>query len=212
MVPQYDIVIVGAGPVGLFLSTCLARWGHSILHIDDRPQPTDRGRADGIQPRTIELLQNMRLKKDLMKHTPARVYEVAFWGPSEAGIKRTGSSPSCPDFIDAPYPFTALLHQGFIERLFLDDMAKHGVTVHRPCTVSKFSVEAGEEYPVKVDLVQGLGADTVTVRAKYLFGGEGGKSPTRNALGIPMKYYDKTTYVWGVMDGESHFSILYSKY
>ena len=28
VVEKYDIVIVGAGPVGLLLSTCLARWGY----------------------------------------------------------------------------------------------------------------------------------------------------------------------------------------
>ena len=33
---NYDIVIIGAGPVGLLLSVCLARWGYKIKHIDNR--------------------------------------------------------------------------------------------------------------------------------------------------------------------------------
>lgn len=55
---QYDVVVVGAGPAGLMLCTALARFGgHSVLCIDFRDEPTTAGRADGIQPRTIEVLK-----------------------------------------------------------------------------------------------------------------------------------------------------------
>jgi len=55
---QYDVVVIGAGPAGLMLSTALARFGgHSILIVDSRHEPTTAGRADGIQPRTIEVLK-----------------------------------------------------------------------------------------------------------------------------------------------------------
>lgn len=50
-----DVLIVGAGPAGLMASLCLHTFGFSILHIDNRPEPTRAGRADGIQPRTLEV-------------------------------------------------------------------------------------------------------------------------------------------------------------
>lgn len=40
-------------------SLCLTTYGFSCLHLDDRPHPTTAGRADGIQPRTIEVLRNI---------------------------------------------------------------------------------------------------------------------------------------------------------
>jgi 2-polyprenyl-6-methoxyphenol hydroxylase-like FAD-dependent oxidoreductase len=49
-----DVLIVGAGPAGLMASLCLHTYGLSVIHIDNRPRPTDVGRADGIQPRTLE--------------------------------------------------------------------------------------------------------------------------------------------------------------
>ena len=51
------------------------------------------------------------------------VQEVSFWDPSPtAQLARTSRAPSCPDFIDVCDPYTLLLHQGLIERSFLDEI------------------------------------------------------------------------------------------
>ncbi|KAK4115447.1 phenol hydroxylase-like protein [Canariomyces notabilis] len=202
---HYDIVIVGAGPVGLMLSTCLARWGYKIKHIDNRPEPTATGRADGIQPRSLDLLRNMGLKSAIMAHKPARVYEVAFWDPPKngKGIVRTGTWASCPSFIDARYPFTTLLHQGHIERVFIGDLEKNGVKIQRPWTIKGFTSNEKEnpDYPVSVELEHVDGTFKESVKAKYLFGGEGARSFIRDQLKIGIKHKDPIAYVWGVMDG-----------
>ncbi|KMU81812.1 phenol 2-monooxygenase [Coccidioides immitis RMSCC 3703] len=201
---KYDIVIVGAGPVGLLLSLCLCRWGYKVKHIDNRPVPTKTGRADGIQPRSIEILRNLGLKRKIMAYEPAKVYNVAFWDPlpDGKGICRTGNWPSCPDFIDTRYPFTALLHQGKIERVFLEEIEKTGTVVERPSTVVGFKNDGKDpEYPVEVNLKD---LDTnvhTTVRAKYLFGGEGARSFIREQQNIGIRHKDPIAHVWGVMDG-----------
>ncbi|RYO86519.1 hypothetical protein DL766_003036 [Monosporascus sp. MC13-8B] len=201
----YDIVIVGAGPVGLMLSTCLARWGYKVKHIDNRAEPTPTGRADGIQPRSLDLLRNMGLKSAIMAHNPARVFEVAFWDPPKEGkgIVRTGTWASCPSFIDARYPFTTLLHQGLIERVFITDLEKHGVKLQRPWSIKGFKSDDKEnpDYPVEVDIEHVDGAARETVRAKYLFSGEGARSFVRDKLGIEITHKDPISHVWGVMDG-----------
>lgn len=200
-------MVVGAGPVGLMLSTCLARWGYRIKHIDNRAEPTPTGRADGIQPRSLDLLRNMGLKSAIMAHNPARVFEVAFWDPpkdgSSKGIIRTGTWASCPSFIDARYPYTTLLHQGRIERVFIADLEKHGVEVQRPWTIKDFRSDekANPDYPVEVDIEHVDGTARETIRAKYLFSGEGARSLVRDKLGIHITHKDPISHVWGVMDG-----------
>lgn len=181
----------------------LARWGYTIKHIDNRPEPTPTGRADGIQPRSLDILRNMGLKAAIMDHKPARVYEVAFWDPNCNGIKRTGTWASCPSFIDARYPFTTLLHQGFIEKAFISDLEKNGVEIQRPWTITDFrSDEAGNpEYPVQVDLAHIDGSKKERIQAKYLFSGEGAKSMVRQKLSIGFQHRDPISHVWGVMDG-----------
>ncbi|KAI1323831.1 FAD binding domain-containing protein [Xylariaceae sp. FL0255] len=203
--PYYDIVIVGAGPVGLMLSTCLARFGYKIKHIDNRAEPTPTGRADGIQPRSLDLLRNIGLKSAIMARKPARVYEVAFWDPSDNdhGITRTGTWASCPAFIDARYPFTTLLHQGHIERVFISDLEKHGVRLQRPWKITGFETDKdrSSEYPVEVNLEHVDGTAGETIHAKYLFSGEGSRSFVREKLGIAITHKDPISHVWGVMDG-----------
>lgn len=187
------------------LSTCLARWGYKIKHVDNRPEPTVTGRADGIQPRSLDLLRNMGLKADFMAYKPAKVYEVAFWNPDRAGkdIVRTGTWASCPSFIDARYPFTTLLHQGYIEKIFIDDLAKNGVHIQRPWTITGFRSDEQDnaEYPVSVELQHVDGKAKENIRAKYLFGGEGARSFVRQQLNIGVKHIDPIAHVWGVMDG-----------
>ncbi|KAA6407592.1 MAG: phenol 2-monooxygenase [Lasallia pustulata] len=201
---NYDIVVVGAGPVGLLLSVCLARWGYKIKHIDNRPTPTATGRADGIQPRSLDLLRNMNLKRQIMAHEPAKVYEVAFWDPTSDGngIHRTGTWASCPKFIDARYPFTTLLHQGHIENVFIEDLKKNGARIQRPWTITGFKNDwKNETHPVEVNLEHVDTREKETVRSRYLFSGEGARSFVREKLGIKIHHKDPIAHVWGVMDG-----------
>ena len=201
---KYDIIIIGAGPVGLLLAVCLARWGYKIKLVDNRDVPTITGRADGIQPRSLHLLRNMGLKRAIMAHAPAKVYEVAFWDPQPAGkgILRTGNWACCPKFIDARYPFTTLLHQGLIERVFIDDLGKHNVAVQRPWTIMQFENDGKDPtYPIEVSLRHVENDEQEVLRSKYLFSGEGARSFIRNQLKIEIHHKDPISYVWGVMDG-----------
>ncbi|KAL9043573.1 MAG: hypothetical protein Q9214_003246 [Letrouitia sp. 1 TL-2023] len=199
-----DVVIIGAGPVGLLLAVCLSRWGYKVKHIDNRDGPTTTGRADGIQPRSLHLLRNMGLKRQIMSFEPARFYQVAFWDPTpdQKGIRRTGTHSACPEFIDARYPYTTLLHQGLIERVFIHDLEKNGTIVQRPWTITDFrTVDPNSTHPLEVQLKHMHNNEEETVRTKYLFSGEGAKSFVRGRLGIQILRKDPTSYVWGVMDG-----------
>ena len=203
---MYDIVVVGAGPTGLLLSACLARWGYKIKHIDIRPQATTAGRADGIQPRSLDLLCNMGLKAEIMAQEPGSFRDVAFWDPDPSGfgIHRTGSLASCPESIRARYPFTTTLHQGLIEDVLIRDLEGRGVHIQRPWSVSDFSVDThypGTEYPVHVTIQNVTTGAVEEILSKYLFSGEGAKSSIREKLGIQM-FYNESRLVncWGVID------------
>ncbi len=51
-----DVLIIGAGPVGLTLTNDLLRRGIDCRLIDSAPHATQKTRAVGVMPRTLELL------------------------------------------------------------------------------------------------------------------------------------------------------------
>lgn len=54
---KVDVLVIGAGPAGLMASNALASAGMNFRVVDKRPKRVAAGQADGIQPRTIEVLQ-----------------------------------------------------------------------------------------------------------------------------------------------------------
>lgn len=234
---EYDVIIVGAGPAGCMADLCLTTFGFKVLHIDNRPHTTEAGRADGLQPRTLEVLRNIggvfyeEGKASLAKrmiNQGVRVYEVAFWDPTDdKPLARTSRAPSCPDFIDVVDNYTLLLHQGLIERSFLDEVearrpylpsekqspAPHG-NVFRPYEFETCSTDpSNSEYPVSATFSHGETKEKLNVRAKYLLGVDGARSLVRRAIsggnpgdgeyqGKIKMLGDASDIIWGVMDVE----------
>ncbi|KAF1997256.1 hypothetical protein P154DRAFT_606517 [Amniculicola lignicola CBS 123094] len=200
---RFDIIIIGAGPTGLMLATSITRMGaFKIKIVDKRQEATKIGRADGIQARTLDLFENMGLKDKIMVYRPALIYEVSFWNLSDTGvgIQRTGTWTSYPDFIDTRYHFTTILHQGRIEKMFIDDIAKSSVQVDRSCSFTGSRNDGmDKDYPIEVDLAYTDRAEKV--RTKYLFGADGARSAVREHLGIKMPLRDPIAFVWSVIDG-----------
>jgi 2-polyprenyl-6-methoxyphenol hydroxylase-like FAD-dependent oxidoreductase len=62
-----DVVISGAGPVGLFLAYDLSKKGHSVVIVDPKPGPTDQSRAILVTSRTMEILDGKGLASDVLK-------------------------------------------------------------------------------------------------------------------------------------------------
>lgn len=56
----------------------LVRFGIRTRIIDNRPDQTSTGRADGIQPKSIETLKQMRLAEPLLRKG-VKIYDIAFW-------------------------------------------------------------------------------------------------------------------------------------
>ncbi len=54
-----DVVVAGAGPLGLLVATLLARGGRDVLVLERRPLPRDKACGEGLMPRGVERLSRL---------------------------------------------------------------------------------------------------------------------------------------------------------
>ncbi|KAF8332449.1 FAD binding domain-containing protein [Amanita rubescens] len=206
---QVDVLIIGAGPAGLMACNALVRAGVKVRIIDQRATRIMAGQADGIQPRTIEVMQSYGLGERILKEGN-QMHCMTFYQPGpDGGIQMVDM---VPDILapTARYPFEITLHQGAIEAMFLDSMRTNGVEVDRGIVPTSIHISKDPKllqdpasYPVQVTLKHlNAPADqpsTEAVNAKFVLGTDGAHSWVRKSLDIQMEG-EQADFVWGVVD------------
>ncbi|KAI3320986.1 FAD binding domain-containing protein [Xylariaceae sp. AK1471] len=212
---KYDVSVVGAGPAGLTLAVILARLGIKIAVLDEELDQTTIGRADGIQPKTIETLQMLGLGDELLRNG-VKVYDICMWRASATSpICRIGREVHYPSsVVDVLHPFILLCHQGMVESVLIDDLRNSGISVSRGHRFTRFDY-ASNEASIPLDLsLSAVGCDAIKhIYTDYVVGCDGARSlvrqqiPGTHATARPHESY------WGVLDGEldTDFPDIWSK-
>lgn len=197
----------------------LARFGIKVKVLDDRPDQTAVGRADGLQPKTIETFLMLRLGQDLLD-TGVKVFDICMWKSESATnghptLQRVGREVHYPaGTVDLLHPFILLCHQGMVEGMFVEDLRRSGFEVQRGSKFEQFSYDStdGCVKPLTALVKTQDGLET-TLQADYLVGCDGARSRVRQ--GIPGAYAEGNSQdsYWGVLDGEldTDFPDLWSK-
>lgn len=123
-----EVLIAGAGPTGLTLACDLARRGVSVRIIDASDAPFPGSRAKGLQPRSLEVLDDLGVSGRLVAAGRFRL-RVRIHNGSSAGEKdlHAGAAPGP----SAPYGTTLLVPQWRVEEVLLGRLAELGVEVVR---------------------------------------------------------------------------------
>ena len=164
-----EVLVVGAGPVGLTAALELRRRGVDCRIVDGLAAPIRYAKAVGVQPRTLELWEAAGV-------LPAA---LAASGPMLGQrVYRDGELVAALDLDlppDMPFAF-ATLPQYETERILAEALAEHGTVAERPVRLTAFdqdtdgvtaTLDTGEE-----------------VRAHYLVGADGAHSLVRKGLGL----------------------------
>src|SRR6185295_16050964 len=105
-----DLLIVGAGPVGLFLANECARRGLRWRLVEARGTQSVYSKALAIFPRTLEILDMAGLAGPFLE-AANRVTSVAVVTHGRA-LARMQFAPE-----ESPYPFIAMVPQNVTEQL-----------------------------------------------------------------------------------------------
>jgi 2-polyprenyl-6-methoxyphenol hydroxylase-like FAD-dependent oxidoreductase len=189
---ETQVLIVGAGPVGLTLAVELGRRGVRCIIVEQKPAPAKLPKMERCNARTMEIYRRMGIVEKvraagLPAHCPMDVFIVTslieppllhlpYPSVAEAraqiAAKNDGSLPLEPYQLISQYTLEPLL-KSIAETL-------PSVTVRYGCTFVSFTQDAAGVTAEVAD----AGGVTARIKAHYLVGCDGGASAVRRQFGI----------------------------
>lgn len=179
---EVDLLIAGAGPVGLFAALCATELGLSVALLDHVWRGFGRGHATLLHSRALGLLERHGLRA-LLHSEGVRVDRLELH--VDQSLVRT---------IDLPEPALAV-SQLTLEKVLLESLRQRRVEVRAPQQAASFDQgkDAVDVRVVRRELVT-LGSpanysdwepvESSRISARFVIGADGYESRTREALGI----------------------------
>jgi 2-polyprenyl-6-methoxyphenol hydroxylase-like FAD-dependent oxidoreductase len=170
-----EVLIAGAGPTGLVLALWLKRLDVAIRIVDKAPKPGTTSRALVVQPRTLELYQQVglaqRLVQDGLEFSALNVWvKGKRRGRAEVGRMGRGLSP---------FPSLLIYPQDEHEHALIASLEEQGVTIERGTEV--LGLENGSRF-VRTRLRLADGSEEMCESA-WLAGCDGAHSTVRESIG-----------------------------
>lgn len=197
---EVDVLIVGTGPAGCVLAAQLAAFpGIRTRVIERREGPLERGQADGVACRTVEMFQAFGLASTMLDEA-YWVNESVFWGPDPSDpshIIRTGRVQDTQDGLsEMPH---VIVNQARLQEYLLEKMRKSPTRLEPDYGVEFVTLEVQPtgEHPVLVTLSRD--GRQFQLRARYVVGCDGSRSAVRTAIGREL-HGDAANHVWAVLD------------
>lgn len=170
-----DVLIVGAGPVGLLLGNFLGEAGLRVTIAEALPQLIDYPRGVGMDDESLRAFQAAGLVDTVLPHTTPN-HAMRF--VNGHGRVFASIEPNTDEF---GWPRRNAFIQPLVDQASAAGLTRFdNVSLHTGWQVRSFSQD-NQCVSVVIDTPEG----ERRLRAAYLVGSDGGRSPTREALGIP---------------------------
>jgi len=170
-----DVLIAGAGPVGLFLANECARRGLRYRIVEERSQQSEHSKALAIFPRTLEIFDMAGIVSPFLERAN-RVTRVTVMTHDRV-LARMSFEPD-----ESPYSFVAMVPQDITERLLAEELRHKGGNVEYN---TKFLSAIQDRQGVNVTLARN--GESNHARASFVIGCDGAHSTIRHQLHLPFQ-------------------------
>ena len=176
------VLIAGGGPVGVVTALALAQRGFPVTVFEADADVNEAPRAATTHPATLELLADLGLIDEVIRHgLMARIFQFRD-RPSGALIAEFDHELLRQD---TRFPFVVQCEQHKLARLAIARLrSTPGAEVHFSARVAE--VDAG---PGRVEVAVEMPGGRKKFRGAFLVGADGGRSTVRKALGIRFEGY-----------------------
>ncbi len=182
-----EVLVVGAGPVGLTMAAELARHGIICQIIDQLAAPLPYCRAIGVTPRTLEVWDDMGIVTPMI--------DAGLWlGATRSYLNQAAPQDSETDLSDLPYGHLGI-PQPETERILTTHLATFGIAIERAVTLISFT-QHSEDLEAELQHPNGIAEKG---SFKYIIGCDGARSAVRRILDIP---FEGDHYPIGFMLGD----------
>lgn len=172
-----EVLIVGAGPVGLTLANYLGGYGIRVLVIEALPQLIDYPRAIGIDDEAMRTLQGAGLADRIEPHTTPLQW-MRFL--TAKGRLWASIEPRSDDF---GWSRRNAFIQPQVDRILFEGLSRFRDAAVRFGTSFLCLEQDAEKVRVQVRGPDG----PYQIEAAYVVGADGGRSPVRESLGLPFE-------------------------
>jgi len=172
-----EVVVVGAGPVGLFLAHLLGQAGLQTLLLEKRGATEAPSMAIGLMPPSLRLFAQAGLS-DLLVAAGVRVH-AAVVHDQHKPLGRLDFSSLPP-----PFPFIVSLPQGDLMRLLREQLAQRPSVQFLPSCLATGVRQDGNR--VRVQTQDALAGRMSEHTARYVVACDGHNSDLRRFLNIPL--------------------------
>jgi 2-polyprenyl-6-methoxyphenol hydroxylase-like FAD-dependent oxidoreductase len=169
-----EVLIVGAGPVGLTLAIELRRRGIDCRLVERNDSTVETSRALGIQPRTLQMFEDIDALDPVLEQGVRAAGQPVYHGDRELFFLDL-------DAVDTPYPYLWVLPQNHTESILRDRLRELGGEVEFERELVGFGQD-GEG--VTATVTHRDSGRTETIEATWLVGCDGGRSRVRKTLGL----------------------------
>lgn len=181
---KYQIVIIGAGPVGLSAALSLGRKNIATLLVEKRTTINEHPKARGINTRTMEIFRQWELTQALAQFTFPRECARFQWMDHFGGKV---ISDIWAKFTDEQRNATAA-HRSAATQDNLESVLCEALKKYPSVTFKRgFDAKILEQDASGVSIALEHDAKTQTVHAAYVIACDGAHSATREDLGIAMQ-------------------------
>ena len=188
---ETEVLIVGAGPVGLSMGIECLRHGLKFRLIDRLPFPSDKSKALGIWSAAQEVFSAMGVIEPIL-HASLHVKAGRLCRGKHTLLRMTPG-----DQVDTPYPDALVLPQCDTERILTKRLEELGGRVERGTEFVSF---AQDRTGVKAALKQPDGRDEI-IRCQFLVGCDGARSTVRQLAGVTFGG-ESMVEIWVLCDAE----------